>query len=49
MKNEKKRWYNGIVASYNGITGKYGIYFLCDGQVDEASFEDNDMEIINDL
>ena len=38
--------YNGIVASYNGINGKYGIYFLCDGQVEEASFED---EIISDL
>ena len=44
----EETWYNGIVASYNGITGKYGIYFPCDGQVEEASFEDNDMEIIDD-
>ena len=44
----EETWYNGIIASYNGITGKYGIYFPCDGQVEEASFEDNDMEVIND-
>ena len=40
-------WYEGIISSYNIITGKYCIYFPCDGQTEEASFDDNDMEIMN--
>ena len=40
-------WYDGIICSYNGMTGKYGIYFPCDDQTEEASFDDDDMEIID--
>ena len=42
-----EQWYEGIISSYNIITGKYSIYFPCDGQTEEASFDDDDMEIIN--
>ena len=41
-----KEWYEGIITSNNMITGKYGIYFPCDG-LTEASFDDDDMEIFN--
>lgn len=41
------KWYEGIISSYNVITGKYGVYFPCDGQTEETSFNDNDMEIID--
>ena len=40
-------WYDEIICSYNGMTGKYGVYFPCDGQTEEASFHDDDMEIID--
>ena len=41
-----EEWYEGIISSYNMITGKYGIYSPCDGLTGEASFDDDDMEII---
>ena len=46
-KSGEEQWYEGIISSYNMITGKYGIYFPCDGQTEEASFHDDDMEKIN--
>lgn len=42
-----EQWYEGIISSYSIITGKYSIYFPCDGQTEEASFDDDDMEIMN--
>ena len=41
------QWYEGVVSSYNTITGKYGVYFPCDGQTEEASFDDDDLEVMN--
>ena len=42
------QWCEGIISLYNNIiTGKYSIYFPCDGQTEEASLDDNDMETIN--
>jgi len=35
-----------VISSYNGLTGKYGLYFLCDGKTEDASFDDEDMELI---
>lgn len=42
-----EEWYEGMVSSYNMITGKYGVYFPCDGQTEEASFDDDDLQIID--
>ena len=38
--SENEQWYEGVISSYNGLTGKYGIYFPCDGM---ALFDDEDM------
>ena len=46
-KKGEEEWYEGVVSSYNVITGKYSIYFPSDGQTEEASFDDEDLEIIN--
>ena len=40
------QWYEGNISLYNIITGKYSIYFPCDGQTEEASLDDNDIEIL---
>lgn len=39
-------WYEGIISSYNVISGKYGIYFPSDDQTEEASLDDEDLEIM---
>ena len=43
----KEEWYEGVISSYNGLTGKYGLYFPCDGKTEDASFNDEDMELID--
>ena len=30
--NGKTEWFKGIVNAYDGLTGKYGVYFPCDKQ-----------------
>ena len=27
-----EKWYKGTITSYDGRTGKYGVYFPCDKQ-----------------
>ena len=44
---EQEQWYEGIISSYNVITGKYSVYFSYDGVTEEASYDDEDMEIID--
>ena len=43
----KEEWYEGVISSYNGLTGKYGLYFPCGGKTEDASFDDEDMELID--
>ena len=33
----KEEWFDGMIISYNGMSGLYGIYFPCDGQTVEMS------------
>ena len=42
-----EQWYEGVVSSYSVITGKYSIYFPSDGQTEEASFDDEDLDNIS--
>ena len=28
----KTEWFKGQITKYDGLTGKYGIYFPCDGE-----------------
>ena len=39
-------WYEGIIATYNVLSGKYGVYFPADNETVETTFEDNDLEFI---
>ena len=43
---EDKWYYEGVVSSYNVITGKYGVYFPCDGTTEETSYDDGDFELM---
>ena len=40
------KWYEGVVSSYNVITGKYALFFPCDGTTEETSFDDGDFELM---
>ena len=44
--SRKEEWYEGVISSYNGLTGKYGLYFPCGGKTEDASFDDEDMKLI---
>ena len=46
MAPETEEWFEGVIASYNGMLGKYGVYFPSDGETIDASLSDEDMEII---
>ena len=43
--SRKEEWYEGVI-SYNRLTSKYGLYFPCDRKTEDASFDDEDMELI---
>ena len=42
-----EKWYDGVISAYNGVTGKYGVYFPCDKETVEVSLDDEDMEFID--
>ena len=42
-----EEWYEGIIATYNIITGKYGIYFPSDNETVESTLDDEDLEFID--
>ena len=42
-----EEWYEGVISSYNGLTGKFGIYFPCDGKTEDTSLDDEDIELID--
>ena len=39
-------WYEGIVVTYNILSGKYGIYFPADNETVETNREDDDLHFI---
>ena len=43
----KDKWFDGIVAAYDGVTGKYGIYFPCDQQTVYMLPNDADLRFRN--
>ena len=42
-----EEWYSGTICSYNVMTGKYGVYFPCDGQTVDTLLDDYNMEIMD--
>ena len=43
---EKNEWFERIIATYDGLKGKFGIYFPSDGKTHFASLDDEDLEVI---
>ena len=41
--NCKLQWFKGIVNAYDGLTGKYGVYFPCDKQTVYILEDDKDI------
>lgn len=46
VKDGKEVWHEGIVSAYNVISGKCAVYFPSDGVTEEASFDDEDFEVM---
>ena len=44
---DKDEWCEGIIATYNILSGKYGIYFPADNETVETSLEDDDLKFID--
>ena len=40
-------WYECIITTYNCMTGKYGIFFPCDGVTEEFALNDDGFNIID--
>ena len=40
-----EQWFDGMITSYDGLKGKYGVYFPSDGQTVDTSLGDEDLEI----
>ena len=39
-------WLRGVIYSYNGLTGKYAVYFPCDKQTVETDLDDSDLDLL---
>ena len=40
-----EQWFDGMITSYDGLKGKFGVYFPSDGQTVDTSLGDEDLEI----
>ena len=45
--NGKTEWFKGIVNAYDGLTGKYGVYFPCDKQTVYMLEGDKDIRFVD--
>ena len=45
--NRKTEWFQGIVNAYDGLTGKYGVYFPCDKQTVYILEDDKDIRFVD--
>ena len=44
--DRKTQWFRGIVNAYDGLTGKYGVYFACDKQTVYILEDDKDITFV---
>ena len=47
VEDGKESWFEGVVSSYNVLSGKYAVYFPSDGVTEEVSFSDEDFEVMD--
>ena len=40
-------WYEGIIVTFNCISGKYGVFFPCDNKTEELSLNEEGFVIID--
>ena len=43
----EEEWFDGVIVSYNGISGQYGVFFPCDGETVELSLDDHDLKFMD--
>ena len=44
---KREEWFIGIITTYNGLKGEYGIFFPSDKQTVEMALDDRDLEFID--
>lgn len=47
MESGKLQWFKGQITNYDGLTGKYGVFFPCDGETVFVDKNDKDMRFIS--
>lgn len=45
--DDDTEWYKGVIATYNIVSGKYGIFFPADNETIETTLDDEDLEFID--
>ena len=46
--NGDTEWFEGIITTYNCMTGKYGVFFPCDGKTEDGiTLSDEDVQFID--
>ena len=43
----KDKWFQGVITTYNGLTGNYGIYFPYDSLTIDVTLDDEDLRFIH--
>ena len=46
--SKKEEWFVGVISSYNGLKGEYGIYFPCDKKTVNMTLDDEDLELLEE-
>ena len=44
--SDNEEWFEGVIFTYNGMTGDYGVFFPCDGQTVDISLDSADLKLI---
>ena len=45
--NKKTKWFSREINSFDELSGRYGIYFPCDGETVFAYPDDKDLRYVN--
>ena len=46
--SKREEWFWGVISTYNGLNGKYGIYFPSVQQTVELALDDEDLKLFDD-
>ena len=48
MVNDREEWFIGVISSYNGLKGEYGIFSPCDNNTISMKLDDEDLEFLEE-